>query len=478
MTTLCSLLFTSTCLGTCQALPPPSGNIVVVDSEIEIWNAVNSAISGDTILVADGTYNLGGAGYYLWIDVPGITIRSQSGSPEAVVFDDNYLGSEIITVLASNVTIANLTIKHARTHAIHVTSSASADTINTLIYNVRIIDPGQQAIKINPSNGSYFTDYGEIACSVIELTESGRTEVFDYNGSCYTGGVDGHQSRGWVVRDNTIEGFWCDDDLSEHGVHFWTGSRDTLVERNTFINNARGVGFGLQQNGTGRTYSDTPCPGATGHVGHFGGIIRNNFFFATDPSLFSSEYGADTGIALAQACGAQIIHNSLAFTSTPFNAIEYRFINTQAIIVNNLATHNILQRQDGSADLAGNLQYQPLTIFKNGTSGDLHISQTSTAAIDQGVSVGAGLCDDDIDGEPRPVGDTRDIGADEYVDSLVAEGDVNNDGLVNLKDAILSLRVIAGVDVTGGLTVKSDVSDDQKIGLEEAIFVLDEVSKQ
>jgi hypothetical protein len=228
--------------------------------------------------------------------------------------------------------------------------------------------------------------------------------------------VDGHKSRGWIVRDSTIEGFWCDLGLSEHGVHFWTGSRDTVVERNTFVDNARGVGFGLNQSGDdARTYDDDPCPSAEGYVGHYGGIVRNNFFFADDADLFDSQYGADTGIALWQACDAKVVHNSLAFTDTPFNAIEYRFANTQADIVNNLATHNILQRQSASATLSGNLQYQALGIFEDGASGDLHLAATASSAIDQGAVVEDGLCAEDFDREPRPVGVSGDVGADEYI---------------------------------------------------------------
>lgn len=409
------LLTAAVCSGDCPALPPPSGNTVVVDTVGEIWDAVNTATPGDTILVADGTYNLGAAGRYIWVDVENVTIRSQSGNRDDVIFDDNYQGTEIITVTASNVTIADLTIKRARTHAVHVVSSESADTINTLIYNVKIIDPGQQAIKINPGSAN-FADYGEVACCTMELTESGRVEVYNYNGSCYTGGVDGHQSRGWVVRDCIIEGFWCHLDLSEHGVHFWTGSRDTIVERNTFINNARAVGFGLNEFGTGRTYTDNPCSDATGYVGHYEGIVRNNFIIADDTNLFNSQYGADTGIALWQSCDSLVYHNSLAFTSAPFSAIEYRFSNTQADIKNNLTTHNIVQRNNASANLGANLQNQALNIFYDPVSHDLHLASSALAAIDTGTNLAAGTCNDDFDGELRP-NSTRDIGADE-VDPL------------------------------------------------------------
>jgi hypothetical protein len=102
-------------------------------------------------------------------------------------------------------------------------------------------------VKINPSlPNNHYWDNGTLACSQIELTLSGQGKVLEYNGSCYTSGVDAHQARGWTFRDNLIEGFWCQTGLSEHAIHAWTGSRDTLVERNPLVNNARGVEFGLR----------------------------------------------------------------------------------------------------------------------------------------------------------------------------------------------------------------------------------------
>ena len=400
--------------GACPALPDPVGTTVTVGSVEQLCDAVNSAGPGTTILVMDGTYNLGGSGRYLWIDTPGLTLRSAGGDRETVILDDEYSGSEIITVAASDVTIADLTIKRARTHPIHVVSTDDGDTLNTLIYNVLIVDPGQQAIKINPNAArTHFTDYGTVACSTIELTDAGRAKVLDINGSCYTGGVDGHWSRGWVVRDNVIKGFWCETGLSEHGVHFWTGSRDTLVERNSFIDNARAVGFGLGESDTGRTYADNPCPSAQGFVGHYDGIIRNNFIFAGRSELFLSQYGADGGIAFAQACGSRALHNTIAFTSPPFAAIEWRFENSKVVLANNLTTHFLMDR-GGSATLEGNLSLRPLSLFVNGTKGDLHLAADADAAIDQATELASGLCDDDFDGQTRPLGAAADIGADEY----------------------------------------------------------------
>ncbi len=399
-----------------------------------MWNAVNAAQPHTTILLADGTYNLGANGHYVWIDTPYVTIRSAGGGREAVILDDNYSGTEIITIAASNVTIAGITIKRAGTHPIHVVSTETADTLNTLIYNVRITDPGQQAIKVNPAVAGYYPDNGVIACSTIELTDAGRPHV----SGCYTGGIDMHQARDWVVRDNRIEGFWCSVGLSEHGIHFWRGCRDPIVARNVLRNNARGIGFGMATSGTARTYADNPCPAASGYIDHYGGVIRNNFIFANRAELFASADGYDNGISLWNACEVQTYHNSVISTQAPFSSIEWRYPNTTVHLVNNLVSHNLRARDGATAIQAGNLTNAPLTLFVDGSGGDLHLLPSAAAAIDQGAALSAGLCDDDIDGDPRPIGPARDIGADEH--GIPAPAAV--------RDLRVTQAVLAGSDLT------------------------------
>ena len=271
-----------------------------------------------------------------------------------MILDDNYSRTEIVSIVASNVTIADLTIKRAGTHPIHVTTGSS-NTLNTLIYNVHLIDPAQQAIKINPNPGGYYPDNGVIACSHIELTDAGRPHVDNVSTPCYTGGVDAHQARDWTIRDNLIEGFWCNTGLSEHGIHLWRGCRDTLVERNVLNNNAGGIGFGLETDGSGRTYADNPCPGASGYVDDYGGIIRNNFVFANNSSLFASSSGFDTGIALWNSCDGRVLHNTV-YTANPdrtFSAVEWRFPNTEADIINNLVNESMLAGDGATASDPG-----------------------------------------------------------------------------------------------------------------------------
>ena len=318
--------------------------------------------------------------------------------------------------MASNVTIADITLREAYYHPIHVMTTAAGDTLNTTIYNVHIIDPGEQAIKINPAAAGTYPDDGLIACSHIELTDAGRPHIRN----CYTGGVDAHQAEGWVIRDNLIEGFWCDNGLSEHGIHLWRGSRDTLVERNVLNNNARGVGFGLAESGDGRTYLDNPCPSAGGgYVDHYGGIIRNNFVFANDAGLFASAYGFDCGICLWQACGGQAFNNTVVSTQTPFSSIEWRFENTDVEVMNNLVSHNLRDR-GGTAALANNLQNAPLSLFTDGANGDLHLAAMAVSVIDQAITLAE--VTDDVDGDGRPIGVAPDIGADEFKPALRLTG--------------------------------------------------------
>lgn len=391
----------------CEPLPPAEGDVVEIGPEDDLAATISAAPSGRTILLRDGTYDVSGASYIVF-RTPGVTLRSSSGDPSAVVIDGGHAIGECLSVAASNITIAELTVQRPLYHPIHVTGASDANTEGTLIYRVRAIDPGQQAIKINASSEGFYTDGGTVACSHIELTDAGRPGVTD----CYTGGIDAHLAWGWEIRDNHIEGFWCEAGLSEHAVHFWNGARDTLVERNTIVDCARGVGFGLGDmgNGTTRDYGDDPCPGVDGYVGHFDGIIRNNTILAARQELFGSQAGFDSGIALEQACGTGVYHNTIVSLQQPFTNIEYRWPNTSVDIANNLTTHAIIERDGGQATLQGNLSDQGTEHFVDAAGGDLHLADGSSA-IDAGVVLAAGLADEDIDGDARD--GSPDVGADE-----------------------------------------------------------------
>ena len=391
----------------CAALPPPTGETVTVTPSQagELRSIVAGAATGTTILLEDGDYAMNGGddAHRLMFSTPGVTLRSASGNRDAVRLDGGYVTTELVSIYASDITIADVTLMRAYYHPIHISGSDGGNITGILVHNVHIIDPGQQAVKINPSTSLTYADQGVIECSLIELTDEGRPNIRD---NCYTGGVDAHAAWGWIIRLNEIRGFWCDSGLSEHAVHMWRTCRDTVVEANIITDCARGIGFGMGDSGTSddRVYADNPYPEA-GYLGHIDGIIRNNF-------IFSTISGFDAGITLEQARGTDVVHNTVVSLLEPFSSIEWRWGNTSVQVANNLVSHNLRPRDGAQAELLTNIENADTAMLADASGGDLHLAAGAASAIDAGTVLSPGVCDTDIDGEERD--STPDIGADEY----------------------------------------------------------------
>ncbi len=400
----------------CPPLSPSFGNEVIIPSgnASALRTAVDTASEGDVILLEDGTYNLNGD--YLWMDVDDVVLRSQSGDRDAVILDGGYITTEIINMVGSNITVADITIQRCSSCALHVQPANGYDTTGHLIYNVAIIDPGEHAIKVN-QNGGYYTDNGTIACSWMELTDEGRPHVSTYSTGCYTGGIDTHNTRGWKHYDNHIEGFWCESGLSEHGIHLWNGNADTLIARNTIVNVARGIGLGMataddNERGFESEYS---CVNGA-HPDDFAATVRNNTVFADDPRLFASGSGFDAGIEIENACDAKLLHNTVYSSSAPYSSMSWRYPTSSGHVANNLLSHNLRERIESGEDPAdvlaeGNIQDAPADLFEDALAGELHLV-TGASAADAGVALtGDSAVTHDMDGELRD--SSPDVGADE-----------------------------------------------------------------
>jgi hypothetical protein len=59
-----------------------------------------------------------------------------------------------------------------------------------------------------------------------------------------------------------------------------------------------------------------------------------------------------------------------------------------------------------------------------------------------------------------------------YDGVLDHRGDINNDGSVNLADAILALKVSVGIHPSASVHTTADVDGDGEIGLAEAIYAV------
>ena len=53
--------------------------------------------------------------------------------------------------------------------------------------------------------------------------------------------------------------------------------------------------------------------------------------------------------------------------------------------------------------------------------------------------------------------------------------DIDCSGSINLTDAVLCLQMLSGID-NSSITVYADVNEDQKIGLEEAVYILKNIA--
>lgn len=392
----------------CAALAAPTGTIVSLSpaNAASLPSLVAAAATDTTLLLAPGTYVLGSS---LAFHTPRVTLRSSTDNAADVILDGNYAVNETVVIQANDVTIAHVTIRRAVDHPIHISPpDGTTNVVRPVIYGVHFEDGGEQFLKVNANAArTAFVDDGRVECSSFLMTDAGRSHVEDLgNSSCYTGGIDVHAARGWQIRSNHFQGIYCTNGgLAEHAIHMWNGCRDTIIENNTVVDCARGIGLGMGS-GSGvslRTWSDAPYGGAA--FGHIDGIVRNNVIWAA-----INQY--DTGIEIAQARRPVVVNNTVMNADGLtgfFSSIDYRFTGTVAVIQNNL-TRRITARDGATGTVDHNVQNAAVSSVVNAAGGDFHLSATAATAIDQGAIIAeSGV---DMDGEPHSKG-APDIGADE-----------------------------------------------------------------
>lgn len=390
----------------CPPLPPPAADQILVevtpDDASALDSMVNAAPPDTTFLLAPGQYDLDDS---IWISAPGITLRSASGDPTDVVFDSSGSTENAIVVDAPGVTIAEMTVQRSASHLIFITASDADPTDGTMIYGMRLVDPGLSAVRGNFDVGP--ADNTTIACSTIEVSDERRRA----SDGCGFSGIRGFGVANWTIRDNDISGFWCPTEAAGPSISINESSFDNVIERNRLVDVHWGIQLGLAEDvAPFRDVPDPPCD--DGYYGHYRGVVRNNMIAAVGMEFAASAEGFYSGILLWQVCDVEVSHNTIASAVGEVSSIEYRFERTTAAINNNLATGEIRVRDDAGAPVAGNVELAELTEFIDPLAGDLHL-RPDADAVDAGVNLGRDAPDVDIDGDPRV--DPADIGADEVI---------------------------------------------------------------
>jgi hypothetical protein len=384
------------------ALPAPTGSVVNVSTEVQLQYAVAHLQSNTTILVAPGTYTLTST-LYINGTFTNVALRGSSGNADDVVLQGPGMtnasyGNVPFGVWTGgsvqNVLVANVTIRDFYYHPIIFNAGTQAPRV----YNVRLVNAGQQFIKSNPDGAGGGVNNGVVEYAVIEYDTTSRDD--------YTNGVDVHTGQNWIVRNSLFRNIRAPQGLlAGPAVLMWNGTANSIVEANTFIDCQREIALGL---------IDRESP-----HDHSGGIVRNNFIYRR-PAI-----AGDVAIGVFDSPGSQVLHNTVLMAGGGYpNAVEYRFSGSTSVVVANNLFDSAIQARDGAtASVSSNYLQASPSVFVNAATADLHLLPSATAVIDK-VTVRSGALTD-WDGQSRPIGASADYGADEYVSSAPPTAPVN-----------------------------------------------------
>jgi hypothetical protein len=368
---------------TAPALPAPTGAVVSVSNVTQLYQAFDNLEAGQTILIAPGTYQLTRT---LYVNGRGnVTIRGATNNRNDVTLvgtgmtvpSDNLKFAIWTGQGAPNVMIANLTIRDVYQHPIIINAGTAAPRI----YNVRLVNAGQQFLKSNPDANGVGTNNGVVEYSVFEYDTTAP--------SYYTNAVDVHGGANWIIRNNLFRRIRAPQgELAGPAILMWRGSSNSVVEGNTFIDCQRDIALGFEEGSS-----------------HSGGIIRNNFIYR------SAGFPGDAPISVYGSANTKVVHNTILLNGSYPTSIETRWATSNGVqLVNNLADRAPQARDGSQFTQNGNIWTASAGLFANPGIGDLHLVATASAAIDHGVSTND--APNDWDGEARNGG--RDVGADEY----------------------------------------------------------------
>jgi hypothetical protein len=373
--------------------PPPltvTGRIVNVSTVAQLRAAVAKAQDGDTIMVADGVYQLD-----LFLQLTGrtgVTIRGASGDAAKVELRGIGWGDtdrdDILRIQAcTDVTVAYLTFAECHAYGVKLEQSEHEGrrlkNINIYACNFRNI--GTRAIK-GTGGGGGFVDGGSIRYCDFENTKvPPRTWIYDGD---YISAIDCMRLKDWVIADNSFRNIRGANGGGRGAVFVWVESQNVTTERNVFVNCDRSIAYG---NPSGSTEK-----GSKPH--NTGGVIRSNFIVT----------GADTGIEISWARGVKVYHNTVLTPSGNGSGVHYHWNEISDLDIANNLVRGRIYGDEGGVTQRGNVTAGIGDAwFRDVASGDLHLTPAAKLApVDRLPD-----CPTDFDQQPRPVETTP--GADQ-----------------------------------------------------------------
>src|SRR5947208_1899398 len=270
--------------GNAPPLPVTGARIVNVATEPQLQTAMGNLQNGDTLLLADGTYNLTTS---LYINGRhNVTIRGNAGSTNVVLagkgMDNSNYGNVPFGIWSNstNTTIAHLTIRDTWDNEIIFNAGAQAPRV----YCVRLLNAGSQFIKSNPTdvNAGIGVNNGVVEYCWFDYT--GSPPAAHGSGVGYFNGISAHAAQHWIIRGNLFKNLHNPDGTAypwNPAVLFWRHSIHTVTDQNIFLNVNRAVAYGLEN--------------PTAYLDHAGGFVPNNFVYLALGLMSASRKASSDG---------------------------------------------------------------------------------------------------------------------------------------------------------------------------------------
>jgi hypothetical protein len=337
---------------------------VKVANVTELRAAISGAHEGDTIMLADGSYQLD---HFLnLVGKSHVTIRGASGEASKAVISGLGWNSgtdqdDLLRIQACHdVTLAYLTFREAHAYGVKLEQvpEAGRQLRNISIYACDFSNIGTRAIKGTGGGG------GHVAGGSIRYCSFENTKIPPptwYMEGDYITAIDCMRLKDWVIADNYFKDIRGANGGGRGAIFVWVESQHVVSEHNVFVGCDRSIAYG---NPSGST--EQP---AQPH--NTGGVIRDNFIVV----------GADTGIEVCWARGVQVHHNTVLTANEQGGAIHYHWNELSGITITDNIVRGRIFGDEGGVTVKDNVTAAKDGWFRDVASGDLRLTAEGTAAV-------------------------------------------------------------------------------------------------
>jgi hypothetical protein len=353
------------------ALPPPQGRVIRVATVDELFRAANTVRPGETILLADGHYDMP---RYLELRTDGVSLRSASGDRTKVVLDGAKSGlGELLGLRAcADVTIADLTVQNVKWNGIKINSETNVQRVtihNCVIRNVW--QRGVKGVKVPAENRAATRPAG---CRVQhcffyndrpkQYADDPADTAENFRGN-YIGGIDVMYAKDWTICDNVFWGIRGRTGEARAAVFLWHESEDCTVERNLIVDCDMGIALGNSHRPPDTPLHATRC------------TVRNNFVTRAPETGILADYTRDCAI----------VHNTIHDPQSRMRRlIRLVHDNDGLQVMNNLLSGPAMSVEtESTVAAAGNATGSFASAFVDPAGGNLHLKTGDLPALGRGV---------------------------------------------------------------------------------------------